>query len=119
MRFHRGSFSLFTVIYSNVDSLGDWKREQVYFLLGIVFASDALFATFFQPNFWELNRLVNRGDLDALLTKPVSPVYLACTRRLNFTSILNFTLGIALIFSSSLVMFVPTMISAAMSARQP
>ena len=32
------------------------------FFLGIFFASDALFTTFFQRNFWEFSDLVNKGD---------------------------------------------------------
>jgi ABC-2 type transport system permease protein len=89
-------FSLFTVIYSNTTSLAGWTKEQVFFFLGIFFASDALFTTFFQRNFWQFSDLVNKGELDILLTKPASPIFLALTRWMNLTSIFNLGLGLGI-----------------------
>jgi ABC-2 type transport system permease protein len=89
-------FSLFTVIYANTRTLAGWTQEQVFFFLGIFFASDALFTTLFQRNFWQFSDLVNRGELDILLTKPVSPVFLALSRWISLTAVLNFALGIAI-----------------------
>ena len=69
--------SLFSVLYANVIPL--WRMDQVtqvYFFLGIFFASDALFTIFFQRNFWNFSDLVNHGELDILLTKPVHPLFL-------------------------------------------
>lgn len=88
--------SLFTIIYANVPSLAGWTRPQVYFFLGIFFTSDALFTTFFQRNFWTFSDLVNKGDLDILLTKPIHPLFLALTRWMNLTSCFNIILGISI-----------------------
>jgi ABC-2 type transport system permease protein len=85
--------SLFTVIYSNVPVIAGWTREQVFFFLGIFFSSDALFTTFFQRNFWMFSDLVNRGELDILLTKPIHPLFLALSRWVDLTAIFNFFLG--------------------------
>jgi ABC-2 type transport system permease protein len=89
-------FALFTVIYSNTTTLVGWTKSQVFFFLGIFFASDALNATFFQRNFWQFSDLINKGELDILLTKPISPAFLALTRWMSLTSILNFFLGIGI-----------------------
>lgn len=89
-------FSLFTVIYANTNSLAGWSKEQVFFFLGVFFASDALFTTFFQKNFWNFSDLINKGELDILLTKPISPVFLALTRWMSLTSIFNLFLGIGI-----------------------
>lgn len=94
-------FSLFTVIYANTPTLAGWTKEQVFFFLGIFFASDALFTTFFQRNFWNFSDLVNKGELDILLTKPVSPVFLALTRWMSLTSIFNLGLGIGIAYKYS------------------
>ena len=91
-------FSLFTIIYANTPVLAGWRKEQVYFFLGIFFASDALFTTFFQRNFWNFSDLVNKGELDILLTKPVHPLFLALTRWMNLTASFNFFLGLGIIF---------------------
>jgi ABC-2 type transport system permease protein len=89
-------FSLFSVIYANTPVLAGWTQPQVFFFLGIFFASDALFTTFFQRNFWNFSDLVNRGELDILLTKPVHPLFLALSRWINLTAIFNFFLGIGI-----------------------
>src|SRR5688572_14693028 len=62
-------FSLFSVLYANTSSLSGWTKEQVFFFLGIFFSSDALFTIFFQRNFWSFSDLINKGELDILLTK--------------------------------------------------
>ena len=90
-------FSLFAVIYANTQTLAGWSRDQVYFFLGVFFASDALFTVFFQRNFWTFSDLVNRGDLDTILTRPVSPLFLALSRTISLSSMLNFFMGLAII----------------------
>lgn len=89
-------FSLFSVIYSNVQSLAGWTLPQVYFFLGVFFASDALFTVFFQRNFWNFSDLVNKGELDILLTKPIPPVFLALSRWMNLSASLDIFLGLAI-----------------------
>src|SRR4051794_33944552 len=79
-------FSLFTVLYANVRTLAGWTKPQVFFFLGVFFSSDALFTTFFQRNFWQFSDLVNKGELDILLTKPANPLFLALTRWHNITA---------------------------------
>ncbi len=85
--------SLFSVLYANTQTLAGWTREQVYFFLGIFFASDALFTILFQRNFWSFSDLVNKGELDILLTKPIHPLFLALTRSMNLTAVFNVVLG--------------------------
>ncbi len=89
-------FSLFGVIYANTTTLAGWTKPQVYFFLGVFFSSDALFTILFQRNFWNFSDLVNKGELDILLTKPVSPVFLALTRWLSLTASFNFIMGIGI-----------------------
>lgn len=89
-------FTLFSVIYANTPELAGWTKHQVYFFLGILFASDALFTIFFTRNLWVFNDLVNKGELDILLTKPVQPLFLVLTRWMSLTAVTNFALGIAI-----------------------
>ncbi len=95
--------SLFSVLYANVTTLGGWTREQVYFFLGIFFASDALFTVFFQRNFWSFSDLVNKGELDILLTKPVHPLFLALSRSINITAGFNIILGLTISYRYSIL----------------
>lgn len=88
--------TLFTVIYANVPTLAGWTKPQVYFFLGIFFASDAIFTTLFQRNFWTFSDLVNKGELDILLTKPIHPLFLALTRFISLTASFNIILGLVI-----------------------
>ncbi len=88
--------SLFNVIYANVPTLAGWTKPQVYFFLGVFFSSDALFTMLFQRNFWNFSDLVNKGELDILLTKPVSPLFLALSRWIAITACFNFFLGLGI-----------------------
>lgn len=90
-------FTLFGVIYANTPTIGGWTQDQVYFFLGVFFSSDALFTIFFQRNFWNFSDLVNRGELDILLTKPVPPLFLVLTRWINLTAFGNFLLGFGIL----------------------
>ncbi len=89
-------FTLFTVIYANVPTLAGWTKPQIFFFLGVFFSSDALFTTFFQRNFWNFSDLVNKGELDILLTKPAHPIFLSLTRWVNLTAAFNIVLGVAI-----------------------
>jgi len=86
-------YAFFEVIYSNIQSINGWNREQTFFFLGIFISSDALFTTLFQRSFWAFPTVINQGELDALLTKPVSSIFLASLKEINFTQILNLFLG--------------------------
>ncbi|MDR3608182.1 MAG: ABC-2 family transporter protein [Oligoflexia bacterium] len=90
-------FSLFKVIYANVPNLAGWSQDQVYFFLGTFFSSDAIFTIFFQRNYWAFGDLVNKGELDILLTKPVNPLFLALTRWMSLTAIFNLILGLGIL----------------------
>ena len=90
-------YTLFAIIYANTPTLAGWTQPQVFFFLGVFFSSDALFTTLFQRNFWNFSDLVNKGDLDILLTKPVHPLFLALTRWMNLTAIFNLFLGLGIL----------------------
>jgi len=91
-------FSLFSVLYANTTTLVGWTQNQIYFFLGVFFSSDALFTILFQRNFWNFSDLVNRGELDILLTKPIHPLFLALSRSINMTAIFNLFLGLGIAF---------------------
>jgi ABC-2 type transport system permease protein len=89
--------AFFEVIYSNTQAINGWTRDQVFFFLGIFVCSDTLFTTFFQRSFWNLPYMINQGDLDILLTKPINTVFLATFRDINFSQIINLAIGIYIV----------------------
>ncbi len=88
--------SLFSILYAHIPVLAGWTQPQIFFFLGVFFTSDALFTTCFSRNFWMFSDLVNRGELDILLTKPAPALFLALTRWINITAALNLLIGIAI-----------------------
>jgi len=90
-------FLLFESIYAQTSTFAGWTKHQVFFFLGVFFSSDALFSAVFQRNFWYFGDLIIKGELDVLLTKPVSAAYLAVTRSINISGFLNLALGIAIV----------------------
>jgi ABC-2 type transport system permease protein len=88
--------ALFSVIYANTSFIAGWTKPQVCFFLGIFFTSDALYAIFFQTNMWNFSNLVNQGELDILLTKPIHPLFMALTRSMNLGAILNVIFGLSI-----------------------
>lgn len=89
--------AFFEVIYSNITAINSWTKEQTFFFLGVFVSADALFMTFFQRNFWQFPALVNQGELDIFLTKPINAVFLATTRYVNFTQLFSLVVGVYLI----------------------
>lgn len=86
-------FLFFEVIYSNITDINGWSRAETYFFLGIFICSDSLFITFFQRTFWRFPYLVSQGELDTVLTKPISPIFLMSFKDISFTQLLNLFLG--------------------------
>ena len=93
-------FALFAIIYSHVPTLGGaglhWTQNQVFFFLGLFFTVDSLYTALFQRAFWRFSDLVQKGDLDTLLLRPVNTVFLALTRAISPSDSLNALLGLSI-----------------------
>ncbi len=73
-------YFFFSVIYSYVDALGDFTREDVIIFLIVTFLSDTVYMLFFSGNLFNLNRLAVKGELDFYLLKPVHSQFLVSMR---------------------------------------
>ena len=62
--FYGVQFFFFSIIYSYVDTLGVFTREDVIIFLVITFLSDTIYMLFFSGNLFNLNRWVVKGELD-------------------------------------------------------
>ena len=72
----------FMIIYSHVDSIGDWSRAQMIIFIGTFSSINALnmMIYFFGVN--DIPRKIKEGALDQYITKPVNPLL-----RLTFESV--------------------------------
>ena len=73
--FYGSYFFFFSVIFSYVDSLGDFSKDAVIIFLIITYLTDSVFVFFFGSNTFQVNRMVVKGDLDLLLLKPVNSLF--------------------------------------------
>ena len=65
--FYGIQFFFFSVIYSYVEALGVFSREDVIIFLIVTFLVDTFYMFFFAGNVFNLNRWMVRGDLDFFL----------------------------------------------------
>ncbi|MBI2444417.1 MAG: ABC-2 family transporter protein [Candidatus Magasanikbacteria bacterium] len=69
-------FITIEIIFSQTKSLAGWSKEMVYLLTLWWIMADEAWVTLFGTNLPALAELIVRGDLDAILTKPLPPLFL-------------------------------------------
>ena len=84
------NFFFFTIIYSYVDSLGVFTREDVMVFLVITFLIDTVYMFLFSGNLFNMNRLMVRGDLDYFLLKPINSQFMISFRYIRSYALLIF-----------------------------
>ena len=62
----------FQAIYGQVQAIGGWELDHVYVLLGTWFFIDGISWATYTRGFLRLYRLIERGELDLFLIKPVN-----------------------------------------------
>ncbi len=80
---------VFLFIYRNVSVVNGWTLNQMLLLTAIYFLVDRIFDSFFEINFGNFVTLVNRGDLDLVLTKPVNAQFVVSLRHFSFAMIFS------------------------------
>ena len=82
-------FFFFSVIYSYVEALGVFSREDVIIFLIITFMADTFYMFFFSGNIFHLNRYMVKGDLDYFLLKPVRSQFMVSFRYVKSYAIIS------------------------------
>jgi ABC-2 type transport system permease protein len=86
----------FDLIFGKTNSIGDWNREEYYFLMGTWFVLYGLVETLFLANCTRFSELVRTGQLDFLLTKPVDAQFLASLERIDWAELPSVLFGLGL-----------------------
>lgn len=91
-------FIMILVLLSKFQMIGTWNKYEVLFLYALDMLSYSIASTFFMGPFGKLPRLIQRGDLDQIMLRPVNPmVYLVCTKvSAGYTS--NYVIGAGIVF---------------------
>ena len=88
-----GQIVFFSIIFANVDRIGDWTKWEVVLLIGTHQMIAQLFQAFFFVNVANIPELVRTGKLDSLLVLPIDSQFAVSTKQFSLDSIVNAGLG--------------------------
>src|SRR3954469_3531989 len=107
-----GQIVFFSIIFGNVDHIGDWTKWEVVLLIGTHQIITKLFQAFFFMNLAKIPGLVRMGKLDSVLVLPTDRQFAVSTKQFGLGSILNALLGaVVVIVSLSKLSIVPNALS--------
>ena len=91
------NLAFFAILYQHTGLLGGWNQDQAFVFIAGVFFADAVHMTMFSNNMWWFPILVNRGDLDYYLVRPVSSLFFLSLREFAANSFLNLLLAVGIL----------------------
>src|SRR5467141_4172612 len=107
-----GQIVFFSIIFGQVDHIGDWTKWEVVLLVGTHQMIAQIFQGFFFVNIANIPELVRTGKLDSLLVLPIDSQFAVSTKQFALDSIVNAALGgVVVCVSLSQLGVMPTPIS--------
>ena len=95
-------------IYFNfTDTIAGWTKSEVYLLVGVFRLIEGTFKMFIHPNIVKLPDLVNKGELDFAISKPVSSLFILGTRYQNLDEITTILGGVGILVYVFMYKLVP------------
>ena len=92
-----GQILFFSIIFGQVDRIGDWTKWEVVLLVGTHQMIAQLFQGFFFVNVANIPELVRTGRLDSLLVLPIDSQFAVSTKQFGLDSMINAALGGAVV----------------------
>ncbi len=91
------NLAFFWVLYRHSGLLGGWNFDQTLIFAAGVFVADGFHMTVFANNMWMFPILVNKGDLDYYLVRPVSSLFFISLRDFAANSFLNLLMALGVL----------------------
>jgi ABC-2 type transport system permease protein len=95
-----GQIVFFSIIFGNVNHIGDWSKWEVILLVGTHQIIAQLFQAFFFVNVANIPELVRTGKLDSLLVLPIDSQFAVSTKQFGLDSVVNALVGAAVVLVS-------------------
>src|ERR1041384_6759286 len=95
-----GQILFFSIIFGQVDQIGDWTKWEVVLLVGTHQIIAQLFQAFFFVNVANIPELVRTGKLDSVLFLPSDLQFAVSTNQFGLDSIGNVMLGAVVVLVS-------------------
>ena len=84
-----GQILFFSIIFGQVDQIGDWTKWEVVLLVGTHQIIAQIFQAFFFVNISNIPELVRTGKLDSLLVLPIDSQFAVSTKQFSLDSMIN------------------------------
>lgn len=94
--FYVTQLAFFSILYRHTQLVADWNLDQIFVFVSGFFLVDAIHMTVFASNMWWLPQLVNKGDLDYYLVRPVSSLFFLSLRDFAANSFLNVLIALGI-----------------------
>lgn len=90
----------YLLIFQHTDSIGvstGWGKHEFFAFLGTTWIINAIIQAFLMPNAEEFSELIRSGGLDFALLKPIDTQFLVSFRKVNWSALSNFVVGLMLL----------------------
>lgn len=94
--YHLSNIFIFKFLFKHTQSIENWSEEEVLVFAGSYILVDGIYMTFFSTNSWWFPLLVNKGDLDYYLVRPISAFFFLSLREFAVNSFINLIFAIAI-----------------------
>jgi ABC-2 type transport system permease protein len=87
----------YLIIFRFTSMIGEdtgWRRDEFFLFLATVWFINSLVQAFFMPNANEFSELIRTGNLDFALLKPIDTQFLISFRRIEWSALSNFVVGL-------------------------
>ena len=89
--------------FNFTSSIGSWSKNEVFVLVGLFRLIEGAFHMFFHSNILYLPELVNSGEMDLLLSKPVNSLFYVSLRRHQLHEVSTFLSGLVILLYSQII----------------
>jgi ABC-2 type transport system permease protein len=90
------NLGVYKVLFLATPVLAGWTEDQARVFVASYLLIDALHMTFFSSNMWWLPFLINRGDVDYYLVRPVNPLFFLSLREFAANSMINLFMAVGI-----------------------
>lgn len=92
-------FIFLWVIYDRIPDINGWQFWEVAFMYAMIFLTEGIGSLFFEGT-WRMSGLVNRGELDRYLLRPVPVVLQVFCTGIGINGLGNLLIGIVIVWQS-------------------
>ncbi len=94
------NLGFYLIVFQHVKSIGvgtGWGKNEFYVFLATTWLINSIVQTFLMPNAQEFSELIRTGGLDFALLKPIDTQFLISFRKVEWSSLSNFFLGLIIL----------------------